>query len=119
MDNPGQKFKKIRNRLGLTIRNVEAASRRIAKRRGSDEYVVGLSRLSDIENRSSVPSVFRIYSLCAIYRLSLAEVLEWYGIRLADLLSDASAVEAGKTLIFNREDLRRAADEGGIAVWGF
>jgi DUF1009 family protein len=28
------------------------------------------------------------------------------------------AVEAGKTLIFDREDMVRLADQGNIAVWG-
>jgi hypothetical protein len=39
-----------------------------------------LSRLADIENRDTVASIYRLYTLCAIYRLDFDEVLEWYGV---------------------------------------
>ncbi len=56
-----------------------------------------LSRLSDIENKGTVPSVFRLYSLCTIYRLSVAEVLEWYGVPLGDQPSDAASITIQNT----------------------
>jgi hypothetical protein len=34
-----------------------------------------------------------MYTLCAIYRLDLAEVLEWYGVSLAELPGDATSVQ--------------------------
>jgi len=65
MEEPGEKLKKIRQKLKLSFRDVEEASTRLAARYGSEEYVVALSRLSDIENKSVTPSVYRMYSLCA------------------------------------------------------
>ena len=65
---------------------MEEASQRIAQRQKNDEFAIALSRLADIENKGTVPSLYRLYSICAIYRLDLSEVLEWYGIRLSDLL---------------------------------
>jgi hypothetical protein len=58
-----------------------------------------LSRLADIENKGTVPSVFRMYSLCAIYRLDLGEVLGWYGIDLGALPADAAVFEHQRTHI--------------------
>ncbi len=80
MEEPGQKLKRARERLNLRFREVEEASTKIARRRNNDEFIVALSRLADIENKGTIPSIYRLYSLCAIYRLDLPEVLSWYGI---------------------------------------
>jgi len=93
----GQRLKQIRERLNLTIRDVEEASRLIADRHQNDEFVVGLSRLSEIENRGTLPTIYRLYSLCVIYRLEPAEVLEWYGVDMASVAADASLVEVSKS----------------------
>jgi hypothetical protein len=64
------------------MREVESASTRIAERHGNDEFAVSPSRLSDIETKGLVPSIYRLYSLAVIYRRDLREVLSWYGIDL-------------------------------------
>src|SRR5438270_7314912 len=95
MEDAGERLKKIRDRLNLTIRDVEEASRRIAARHKNDEFVVGLSRLSEIENKGTVPTLYRLYSLCSIYRLDLIEVLEWYGVEVGDMAADSLSAEVG------------------------
>jgi transcriptional regulator with XRE-family HTH domain len=97
MADAGEKLKKVRDRLDLTIRDVEEASRKIASRRRNDEFVIGLSRLSEIENKGTVPTIYRFYSLCSIYRLDLLEVLEWYGVDLGEIGADAVSVEIART----------------------
>ena len=97
MENAGLRMKRRRDELGLTYRDVEEASKRIAERHRNDEYVIGLSRLADIENKGVVPSIFRLYSLCAIYRLDPTEAIEWYGIDLSMLQADSLAAEVPKT----------------------
>jgi transcriptional regulator with XRE-family HTH domain len=97
MDEAGQKLKRVRERLGLRFRDVEEASARIAARRGNDEFIIALSRLADIENKGTVPSIFRLYSLCAIYCLDMDEVLSWYGISLSTLPCDSSVQEQART----------------------
>ena len=93
----GLRLKRIRENLGLRYRQVEQASNLIAARRGSAEFVVGLSRLADIENKGVVPSLHRLYSLCAIYRQDMGEVLEWYGVDLAQILLDGTYASPPKT----------------------
>jgi transcriptional regulator with XRE-family HTH domain len=93
----GLKLKRVRETLGLRYRQVEQASSVIAARRGSAEYLVGLSRLADIENKGVVPSIHRLYTLCAIYRLDIAEVLEWYGVDISHLLADGTSAHPSKT----------------------
>ncbi|MBI3209335.1 MAG: hypothetical protein HYZ37_10610 [Candidatus Solibacter usitatus] len=97
MDEPGQKLKKQRESLGLKYRDVEMASERIAAHRDNGEYIIGLSRLADIENKALVPSIFRLYSLCAIYRLDLMEVMKWYGVDIANLVQDSTITGLDKT----------------------
>ena len=48
MDDPGQKLKRVRERLNLRYRDVEEASLAIAQRRQSDEFIINLSRLDSI-----------------------------------------------------------------------
>jgi transcriptional regulator with XRE-family HTH domain len=82
MERAGEKLKRVRERLKLTYRDVEKASQLVAEHRSSDEFAIALSRLADIENKGTVPTIFRLYSLCAIYRLDWEAVLGWYGIPL-------------------------------------
>jgi transcriptional regulator with XRE-family HTH domain len=97
MDEPGHRLKQARERLNLTYRDVSEASVQIAKRHGNDEFLIALSRLSDIENKGTVPSIYRLYSLCTIYRLELPEVLDWYGVSLARQGADAASISISKT----------------------
>jgi len=97
MEQAGQKLKRIRERLHLRFRDVEEASIKIAERWGNDEFIVALSRLADIENKGTVPSLYRLYSLCAVYRLEIADVLSWYGIEVSSLASDAALIEHERT----------------------
>jgi transcriptional regulator with XRE-family HTH domain len=107
MEDAGQKLKQIRERLGLTYRDVEELSARIAKVRGNDEFLVALSRLADIENRKSLPTFYRLYTLCTIYRIDITEVLGWYGVPLATMPADAALLNLPKT---HRVDFK--IDEG-------
>jgi hypothetical protein len=70
------------------MRDVETASVRIAERHGNDEFAISPSRLSDIETKGLVPSIFRLYSLAIVYRCDLRELLSWYGIDLNSALVD-------------------------------
>jgi transcriptional regulator with XRE-family HTH domain len=97
MEDTGQKLRRIRERLNLRVRDVEQASLKIADKYQNDEFAVLINRVSEIENRNLVPSIYKLYSLCAIYRLDFQEVLEWYGIVLGSLPSDAAAVDVPQT----------------------
>lgn len=97
MDRPGEKLRKIRERLKLTYRDVEHAGQELARRRGSPEFLLPLSRLADIENGGKVPSLFRLYTLCVVYRLDFHEALRWYGVPLEELDSDTLHVQLEET----------------------
>lgn len=97
MYDAGWHLRNRRERLRLKYRDVQEASQRIAGQRGSPEFVIGLSRLADIENKGTVPSIYRLYSLCAIYGLDLATILQWYGVSLGEMAGDAAKLPLQQT----------------------
>src|SRR5271154_5185630 len=97
MEEPGQKLRRVRERLNLRVRDVEQASLKIADKYHNDDFAVLINRVSEIENRGLVPTIYKLYSLCAIYRLDFLDVLEWYGISLASLPVDGMTAEVPNT----------------------
>ena len=88
MSSSWQNLRLLREQLGLTMRDVETASARIAQRHGNDEFAIPPSRLSDVETKGVVPSIFRLYSLAVIYRRDLRELLSWYNVDLNGMATD-------------------------------
>jgi transcriptional regulator with XRE-family HTH domain len=84
----GQNLRVLREQLGLTMRDVESASMRIANRHRNDEFAIPPSRLSDVETKGVVPSIYRMYSLSIIYRRDIRELLGWYGVDLNRVVAD-------------------------------
>ena len=76
----GRRLRDLRERLGLTLRSVEEASDRLAVAYSNIEFSIPPSRLSDIETKGVLPSLYRLQSLALIYRVQWEEVLGWYGI---------------------------------------
>jgi len=95
----GQRLRELREQLGLTIRDVEMASLRIAQKHDKDDFAIQLSRLSDIETKGVLPSIYRLYSLSVIYRIDLRELLRWFGVDLNDAASDLRFSEPPRTHI--------------------
>src|SRR5262245_15134627 len=108
----GLKLKQIREELGLRFRDVEEASILIAQRNHNPEFIVSLSRLSDIENKGTLPTVYRFYTLCAVYRLDLLEALHWYGVEMERLPQDSGLASLSNTHLIGF----RANDSGTATV---
>jgi hypothetical protein len=97
MTGPGQHLRVLREQLGLTMRDVELASASIAAKHGNDDFFVPLSRLSDIETKGVLPSMYRLYSLAVIYRSDLNRILTWYGIDMDETASDFKVISPPKS----------------------
>jgi transcriptional regulator with XRE-family HTH domain len=93
----GQNLRAVREQLGLTMRHVETASTRIADKHGNDEFAVPPSRLSDIETKGVIPSIYRLYSLAVIYRRDFSELMSWYGVEMSQLTADLELAEPPKS----------------------
>jgi transcriptional regulator with XRE-family HTH domain len=131
----GMALRKIRDSLGLTMRDVEDASAIISERHACQEYLIPPSRLSDIETKGVVPSVFRLYCLAAIYRKPVGELLQLYGIELDGTNTDWDASRPASSHLVKLEsgrdmcrmpvkldpgfDLRETTDLGRmVQQWG-
>jgi transcriptional regulator with XRE-family HTH domain len=87
---PGLRLRQVRERLGLTYRDVERSSFELAAHRGRPEFILHISRLADIENRGVVPSLHKVYTLAVVYHLNPLDVLRWYEVPVDEFFSDAA-----------------------------
>lgn len=94
---PGLRLRQVRERLGLTYREVERASYELAARRGRPEFILHISRLAEIENRGVVPGLHKLYTLAVVYHLNPHDILRWYDIPLEECFQDGTTVQAPQT----------------------
>src|SRR5277367_1527342 len=81
---PGDQLRELRNRLGVTTREVEEFSRRLAENSGNEEFYISNAWLTQLENKDSVPSIYKLFSLSIIYRTRFEDLLAVFGIDLGD-----------------------------------
>src|SRR3981081_3693473 len=82
---PSEQLKDIRNRLGITTRDVAEFSQKIAQAEDNPEFHISNAWLTQVENSDSVPSIFKLYSLSSIYRIKFTDLLLLYGLDLQHL----------------------------------
>jgi hypothetical protein len=97
--------------MGLTLRDVELSSSSLAESRGIEEFVINPSRLSDIETKGVIPSIYRLYVLSVIYRADFTELLKLYGVDLSFTAADFAICRPGKT-----HRLEIAAGRGNVQL---
>ncbi|MCC6262322.1 MAG: hypothetical protein IT169_02000 [Bryobacterales bacterium] len=73
--------------------------------------MIALSRLADIENKGTLPTIYRLYSLCAIYRLNPLDVLRRYGLPLDHLDEDSLLSPSPSTNLLSFEPAPTSAME--------
>jgi transcriptional regulator with XRE-family HTH domain len=73
-------LKELRSRLGITVREVEEQSQKIAEAQGNPDFFVSNAWLTRLENSDAVPSIHKLFSLSAVYRVRLADMLPMFGI---------------------------------------
>ena len=79
---PGSYLKQVRERLGLTIRQVKQLSDKIAQAKKNRQYFVSNSWLTKLEKGRSTPTVYALFSLSVIYRIAFDELLADYDVNL-------------------------------------
>src|SRR5882757_6250127 len=63
MMDPGFRLRQIRERLGLTYRDVQRATLSLSRLHARPNFTIHISRLADIENAGVVPSLHKLYAL--------------------------------------------------------
>lgn len=82
---PFEHLKEIRARLGITTRDVAELSQQLAETEGNPEYAISNAWLTQVENSNSVPSIYKLYALSAIYRVKFTDLLQLFGVDLQKL----------------------------------
>jgi transcriptional regulator with XRE-family HTH domain len=80
MASPGSQLRRVRLRRKLSLRQVVAQSRKIAKQRRNAGYRLSLAILSNLERDAVVPVIYRLHALALIYKTPVARLLSFYGI---------------------------------------
>jgi transcriptional regulator with XRE-family HTH domain len=93
----GKSLRTLREKLGLTMRDVELSSARLAEKYRNEEFSIPPSRLSDIETKAILPSIYRLYTLSVIYRRDMRELLAWYGVEMNNLAADLGIISPPKS----------------------
>ena len=88
------------------MRDVESASMRIAESTATTSSPMPPSRLSDVETKGVIPSVYRMYSLSIIYRKDIRELLSWYGVELNSAAEDMDLAQPPQVAFFQRAGQR-------------
>lgn len=79
---PGDHLRELRFRLGISTREVESLSQKIAEEENNPEFQISNAWLTQVENTESVPSIYKLFSLAAIYRIKFTDLLRFYGVDL-------------------------------------
>jgi transcriptional regulator with XRE-family HTH domain len=74
----GERLKGLRLQLDLTTREVANLSRKIAAGEANEEFAVSHARLIQIENDESTPSIYKLFTLSAIYGRSFIDLVSLY-----------------------------------------
>jgi transcriptional regulator with XRE-family HTH domain len=104
----GIRLKQVRERLGLTLRQVEAHSRRLAAQKQNQDYFISRGWLNNIENGSHKLSFFKLYALGAIYHVHWSSIFSFFGCNLSDFDRDQAMFAPPKTQLTS--DAREADD---------
>jgi transcriptional regulator with XRE-family HTH domain len=99
----GERLKELRLRLGLSSRNVAAKSQQIADERHNREYYLSHAWVTDIENGKFTPSIYKLYSLSAIYHVGYTEILSCFGLPIGELGRYRRSIGVPRTHLFSRE----------------
>jgi transcriptional regulator with XRE-family HTH domain len=106
----GEQLKDLRNKLGITTRDVEEFSRKIAQDEENEDFYISNAWLTQIENTGSIPSVHKLLSLSAIYQTNYGELLALFGIDLGRIAKYQFSMRLEKTHLANLQvsDINRS-----------
>ncbi|HZU45114.1 MAG TPA: helix-turn-helix transcriptional regulator [Terriglobales bacterium] len=93
----GVKLKQLRERLGLTLRQVEAESRRLAEQKKNPDFLISRGWLNNIENGIYKPSIFKLYTLGAIYHVHWSAIFSYFGCDMREFGRDQAMFAPPRT----------------------
>ena len=98
----GLRLKRIRERLGLSLRQVEEHSRQLAEKKQNPDYFISRGWLSNIENGTYTPSACKQYTLGAIYHVHWSSIFSAFGCDFGEFSRDQAMFTPSKTQLDTR-----------------
>ena len=77
---PGEQLRELRFKRGMSMRDVQTVTERLAKQKRNRKLTMTPSRLCDLENEKVTPNVYRLYALSVAYRCPMTRLLKFYGL---------------------------------------
>jgi transcriptional regulator with XRE-family HTH domain len=114
----GKRLRAERERLGLSLRDVETLSHGIADKLQNSDYNIAHTSLADIENGKWPPTLHRLYTLSVIYGRDYDRLAIMCGVPASEALKEhqklhlprtyliGSAPESNKSIIASAAELR-------------
>ena len=90
---PGSQLRALREARGMGLRDVERDSRQWADDLGQDGYLVSHNYLAEVEADRHQPSIFKLYTLSAVYNVDLLRLVALYGMSVEDILRAEPGLE--------------------------
>jgi transcriptional regulator with XRE-family HTH domain len=97
----GLKLKQLRESLALTLREVEAFSRKLAEKKKNYDFFVSRGWLNNAENGDYTPGPCKLYTLGAIYRTHWTNLFAFYGLHLGDFERDQAMFAPPRTQLIS------------------
>ena len=93
----GANLRRIRERLGLSVREVARRSLKLVAERQNRDFSLSRAWINDVEQGRFVPGTFKIVSLSLIYQMTVAEVHALFGIKPGDITKERPLFRPPKT----------------------
>jgi hypothetical protein len=88
----------------MTTREVAVFSKLIAEAEGNNEFLISGPWLTQIENeKASLPSIYKLFTLGSIYGLSYARLLALYGVDVTKVKMFHARIPIAKTHLAQHE----------------
>ncbi len=95
----GKRLRAERERLGLSLRDVETLSRGVAERRQSFDYSMARTSLADIENGKCAPTLHKLYTLSVIYGRDYDRLATMCEVPVSEVLQEHKALALPNTYL--------------------
>lgn len=94
---PSDQLRRVRQLLGISLRNVEDLSQQLADEHGNPEFFVSKAWLTRLEGGHPTSNIHKLLSLSSIYHIPVNELLKLYGADLDRFASHQLATELPNT----------------------
>jgi transcriptional regulator with XRE-family HTH domain len=95
----GKRLRAERERVGLSLRDVETLSHSIAEKMQSSDYNIAHTSLADIENGKWPPTLHRLYTLSVIYGRDYDRLASVCGVPVSEALKEHKKLVLPRTYL--------------------